>query len=79
MKMTRPARRGFPLRVVMSLTLGLTFENFAARDAEDRANVDDNLVGYFAMYGPVSKPAQTWHRVWSQGAVPVPNTITALA
>lgn len=55
----------------------VTFENYA-RDAEEGSLVDSDKLGYFAMYGPVTKPNQTWHGVWSQGAVPVKNALTTV-
>jgi hypothetical protein len=53
----------------------VTFENYA-RKGEDPGLIDNDEVGYFAMYGPVTKPAQTWHTVWSGGATPIANAVT---
>ena len=54
----------------------ITLENYA-RSGEDDGLVDTDPIFYFAMYGPASNPAQTWHAVWSSGAAPIANAVTA--
>jgi len=55
----------------------VTLENYA-RDAEDGTVIPGDATFYFAMYGPVSKPAQTWHQTWTWGAAPIANGVTGL-
>ncbi len=56
----------------------VTLENYA-RSGEDPALVDNDNIFYFAMYGPASKPTQTWHAVWSQSpTAPIANAVTGV-
>jgi hypothetical protein len=56
----------------------VTLENYARKGGEDPDLVDNDPIYYFAMYGPASKPQQTWHQVWTQGTTPIANGITGL-
>jgi hypothetical protein len=56
----------------------ITLENYA-RSGEDLALKDNDKIFYFAMYGPASKPTQTWHSVWSQSpSAPIANAVTGV-
>ncbi|MCC7366530.1 MAG: hypothetical protein IT303_19385 [Dehalococcoidia bacterium] len=55
----------------------VTMENYA-RSGEDAALKDNDEIFYFAMYGPVTKPTQTWHATWSGGATPIANAVTGV-
>ena len=55
----------------------VTLENYA-RSGEDPAMMADDEIYYFAMYGPVTKPAQTWHQTWNQGTAPIANAVTGV-
>ncbi|MGH2642744.1 MAG: hypothetical protein ACRDE2_02255, partial [Chitinophagaceae bacterium] len=55
----------------------ITMENYA-RSGEDAALKGDDKIFYFAMYGPTSQPAQTWHAKWSAGATPIANAVTGV-
>lgn len=55
----------------------VTMENYA-RKGEDPALVASDNIFYFAMYGPPTKPDQTWHRQWSRGNAPIANAITGI-
>ena len=52
-------------------------ENYS-RSGEDPTNKDNDPIYYFAMYGPATKPTQTWHAVWSQGGAPIANAVTGV-
>jgi hypothetical protein len=53
----------------------ITLENYG-RKHEEGQNIADDPIFYFQMYGPVTKPAQTWHGQWTSGTNPVINPIT---
>jgi hypothetical protein len=60
----------------------VTLENYA-RTHEFGALRDEEPDYYFQMYGPPSKPTQTWHHAWSAGAAaaglpPVKNAVTVV-
>jgi hypothetical protein len=56
----------------------VTLENYA-RSGEDPMLKDNDKIFYFAMYGPASKPTQTWHSVWSQSpTAPIANAVTGV-
>jgi len=63
--------------VAESASNKITLENYA-RKGEDPALVDSDEIFYFAMYGPASKPEQTWHGKWSKGNAPIANAITGI-
>jgi len=63
--------------VATSAGNNITMENYA-RSGEDSTLKDSDNIFYFAMYGPASKPTQTWHAVWSGGATPIANAVTGV-
>ena len=55
----------------------MTLENYA-RNFESGGKSRTNEMYYFQMYGPVTKPEQTWHKIWSETTRPIINPITQL-